>query len=79
MLSKASTAVWELLQSDEGIGKEIEEKVREGVGNDKHPAACTRLLATLHRADWSSCCLGGRRWTQRWHAWSRRIELELVR
>jgi len=27
VLSKASTAVWELLQSDEGIGKEIEEKV----------------------------------------------------
>lgn len=41
MLSKASTAVWELLQSDEGIGKEITERVREGVG--KRPAACTRL------------------------------------
>jgi hypothetical protein len=40
VLSKASTAVWGLLQSDEGIGKEITEKVGRGGGGGRQTPCC---------------------------------------
>jgi hypothetical protein len=88
VLAKASTAVWELLQSDEGIGKEITDKVGGGGMSANallHAIGCMasvsyRCVQLIRpRLRLTEVWVVGRRWTRRCSAWSSRIERELTR